>query len=301
MTASTSTHTYTLPHAGHDHILEVRGLRFRVRESGEPAGPPLVLLHGIMGHAREWDAMVEVLAPTFRILAVDQRGHGETSWADPDGYTAAAMAEDTVALLEALDIGGAHVVGHSMGAMAAMVLAAERPALVERLVLIDVGPASIADAAVADELAGFLAHLGESSYATPDEAFALWQAGDPLAQPSHLRHYVEHCLVRREDGRYVWRFDGRGLVTFPRRGTCTEDLWAAVDRISAPTLLLRGEHSPFLSPTHAREVVGRLRDAELVEIPGGGHDLGVQQPVAVGEAILRFLTGDAAAAPSAGR
>jgi pimeloyl-ACP methyl ester carboxylesterase len=130
------------------------------------------------------------------------------------------------------------------------------------------------------------------SYADLDEALGGWLGGDPYARKPLQRHYVEHCLLRGRDGggRLAWRFDGAGLARQAEAGIATEhQLWAAVDRISVPTLLLRGEHSPLLSRDDAERVVQRLAHARLVEIRGGAHDLGVQQPEAVAARSLDFL------------
>ena len=63
-----------------DHTVRINGLGLHCREIGDPVAPTLFFLHGIMGHAREWDGLVTALASDFRVLAVDQRGHGESEW-----------------------------------------------------------------------------------------------------------------------------------------------------------------------------------------------------------------------------
>lgn len=263
----------------------LRGLRFHYRDGGNPAGPTVLVLHGLMGHAREWDTFSAALTPTYRVMALNQRGHGESDWADE--YSVATMASDVAAFLDETGLGRVHLVGHSMGGQVASVCAAERPDLVDRLVVIDIGPESL-DTEFAAMLPAGLEAMAQASYATVDEAVAEWQAGDPLAREDLLRHYVEHCLIARPDGRLVWRFDARGLASYPA-GATSAQLWAAVDRIVAPTLVVRGEHSHLLSAAAAAHVVDRLADGTLAEIRGGGHDLGVQQPEAVAAAVSEFL------------
>src|SRR5690606_27659276 len=107
------------------------------RESGSGT-PPVIVLHGIMGHAREWDVLVAALATRHRVVAVDQRGHGESDWATE--YTATAMGRDVAGLVERHGLAPVDLIGHSLGGMVAAVCAAERPELVRRLVLVDVGP-----------------------------------------------------------------------------------------------------------------------------------------------------------------
>jgi pimeloyl-ACP methyl ester carboxylesterase len=268
-------------------FVTVDGRRLHHRDIGHPSAPVTVLLHGIMGHCREWDVLVEALLPDNRIVVVDQRGHGHSDWADT--YTGSALADDLIGVIEALALDHPAVIGHSMGGMAAMLAAARRPSLFERLLVIDVGPATVSGD-MADGLRQFVQALGAASYGSVDDACGAW-SGDPLAQPALLRHYVEHCLMTSPDGRLVWRFDGRGLTGF-FDGIDEQELWDAVDHVDCPVLLVRGEHSPALSPATAAEMTRRFRDARLVVIPDGGHDLGVQQPEAVGAVARRFLSGE---------
>jgi len=220
------------------------------------------------------------------VVALDLRGHGRSEWADT--YTASAMADDVVAAIESLHLAPSHLVGHSMGGMVALLVAARRPDLVDRLVVIDVGPDSLVGE-FADGLSDWLTMLGETRYTGHDDASRIWLDGNPLARPELIAHYVEHNLVTGPDGRWGWRFDAAGLVGFVTDGVTTHELWEAVDVIDQPTLLIRGESSPVFSRVHAQEMMVRLGDASLVEIPAGAHDLGVEQPEAVTRAIESFL------------
>jgi esterase len=277
--------------AGVDRYAVVHGLRFHYREAGDRDAPVAMMLHGLMGHAREWDTLTTALARRFRTLALDQRGHGETDWTA--AYTAAAMASDITELAQRLKIPRLRLVGHSMGAMAAALVAADHPGLVERLVLIDAGPDSLTGDWARRELPAMLRALREASYRDAGEAVHEWVAGDPLAREALVRHYVEHNLVPRADGRLTWRFDAAGLVGFATGGVTEDELWHAVDRIVAPTLLIRGRHSELLSRATAARMTQRLADPAYTEIPDAGHDLASQQPEAVTTAVLSFLRAQA--------
>jgi pimeloyl-ACP methyl ester carboxylesterase len=267
-----------------DRTISVRDLTFHYRTIGDPAAPPVVMLHGIMGHAREWDVLVQYLASTHRMYVVDQRGHGRTDWAEQ--YSASAMAADLIALVEGLELALPTIIGHSMGGMAAMLAAARRPDLIARLVVIDIGPDSVAGP-LAAELREFVRILGTCSYGSIDEAVVQW-SGNPLARPQLVRHYVEHGLKSGDDQRLVWRFDGVGLGQFFDEVSAAE-LWESVGQITCPVLLVRGEHSPVLSADTAAEMVRRFANGQLVIIRDGAHDLGVQQPEAVAHAAAHFL------------
>ena len=105
--------------------------------STEPVAPPVMLLHGTGATARTWDAVAAELSATRRVIAVDLRGHGESDW--PGAYSIALMAQDITALLDRLVLGQVDLVGHSLGGLVALRVAAASPAEVRRLVLEDVG------------------------------------------------------------------------------------------------------------------------------------------------------------------
>lgn len=271
---------------GEDGWLRQGGVRLRYRETGDPAGTPVLVLHGLMGHAREWDVLIDALAARCRVVAFDQRGHGASDW--PPDYHLDSLVEDLIGVLEAVGLAGATLIGHSLGGLVGVLCAAKRPDLLGRLVMIDIGPDSLVSDWGRRELPAVLAEFSAASYTSQSEAVEAWLSGDPLARESLLRHYVRHALRRHDDGRWRWRFDAAG---FPRLLATIDraELWSAVDRVSCPTLVIRGEQSGLLPARSAAELIQRLAVGSLVEIPRGGHDLGVHQPEAVAVAVRAFL------------
>lgn len=261
------------------------GVRLHVREVGEPDAPPVVFLHGIMGHRRDWDVLIHRLGATHRVVAVDQRGHGRSEWTR--SYRVAEMADDTVALVEQLGVAPVPIIGHSMGAMVALLVAARRPDLVDRIVLVDIVPDSLRTDFAA-QMPEMFASMAAATFATVDEAVAEWRAGNPLARVDLLRNYIRHALVAGADGLLRWEFDAWGLRSF-MSGVSPDELWDAIDAVRCPSLVVRGAHSPLTTPTQAAELAARLDDASVIEIAGGGHDLGVEQPDAVADAAIDFL------------
>jgi pimeloyl-ACP methyl ester carboxylesterase len=270
-----------------EHDVVVNGTRLRVRDVGDAGAAPVLFLHGIMGHRRDWDVLVDVVGRRRRVVVPDQRGHGRSQWTRT--YRVTDMARDAIELIQQLDLGPVPIVGHSMGAMVALTVAARRPDLVERLVAVDIVPDSVATGFVA-QLATTFDAMAAASYSTVDEATAEWQAGNPLARPELLRNYVSHALAREPDGRLRWRFDARGLRGFATSGVSAAELWRAIDAVRCPTLVVRGQHSPLTSADQVAAVVERLADGRSTVIADGGHDLGVEQPERVADAVVEFLT-----------
>lgn len=262
------------------------GVRLHVRQVGRPAASPVVFLHGIMGHRRDWDVFIDRLGETYRVVAPDQRGHGRSEWTR--SYRVSDMADDAIALLEHLGLGSVPIVGHSMGAMVGLFVAARRPDLVERLVVVDIVPGSM-ETPFAAQMPDMFEAMATASYATVADAVAEWQAENQLAQPDLLHNYVTHALERTADDRLRWGFDASGLRAFPD-GVTPEELWDAIDATTCPCLIVHGQHSPITTPREVADVARRLGDAPVVEIAGGGHDLGIEQPEAVAAAVLGFLS-----------
>src|SRR5215210_9454526 len=107
-------------------------------ETGDASPPPLVVLHGLFGSARNWGAIVRRLSARHRVLAMDLRNHGGSPRAAAMDY--ASMAGDVAETMEAAGAAPAAVLGHSMGGKAAMALALTRPELVRRLLVADIAP-----------------------------------------------------------------------------------------------------------------------------------------------------------------
>lgn len=116
-------------------VVETSRLTMFVRSAGRDDAPPVVLLHALGETGESWAGVVPLLAGTLRVLAVDLRGHGRSEWSGP--YSIDGLSDDVVALLDALDLPSAHVVGHSLGGVVAYVLAERHPGRLARLVLED--------------------------------------------------------------------------------------------------------------------------------------------------------------------
>jgi pimeloyl-ACP methyl ester carboxylesterase len=117
-------------------VVEVGGVRLAYQVSGPSEAPPLVLLHALGKDAADWDAMAPVLARSWRVYAVDLRGHGRSDW--PGEYSLQLMRDDLRGFLDALALDRVGLMGHSMGGIVAYLFAEEYPQRVDRLVLEDV-------------------------------------------------------------------------------------------------------------------------------------------------------------------
>ena len=233
-----------------------------------------------------WDTVARQLASQFRVVLPDQRGHGASDWAS--SYTSDEMVADLQALVAALGLETFHLVGRSVGGIVALLYAAREPGRVRRLVLVDIGPESLTESSTQSFVEG-LEEMSKAVFADPEEAVALWLAEDPLARVDEIRSWATHALRRRPDGRWEWRFDTRGIGDFLTKAPGSDVLWAAVDRVAVPTLILHGGDSWALPASAAQSMVQRFENAVCIQIDDAGHDLGVQRPDDVATQVQPFL------------
>ena len=258
-----------------ERSVRVNGVTLHYLDWGPADAPPVVLLHGITGHARVWDHLAERLVPGRRVLALDQRGHGDSDAAPDDDYRVGTMADDLAAFAGSLGLDRFALLGHSMGGRIAIQYAAAHAGRLERLIVVDIGP----DIALAG-LQRVREMMSKSPERIESEEWAVEyiRRGNPLQDVDLLRQRVHHGLKRLPDGELTWKY-AKGLRDMMRAGARDAvDLWEPLGLIPCPTLVVRGAESDILSPEVAKKMTERLPDGRLVEIPGAGHTVPADRP-----------------------
>lgn len=120
------------------HQIDLNGLKFQYRETGDASAPPLIALHALGQDAQSWDKVASELSRNYRVLALDQRGHGGS--ARTDSYSFELMSEDLRLFADAMDLGQFTLVGHSMGGTVSYLFAESYSSRLERLVVEDTPP-----------------------------------------------------------------------------------------------------------------------------------------------------------------
>jgi pimeloyl-ACP methyl ester carboxylesterase len=267
-----------------DCTVTLNGLKFHYRDWGNEGAQALVLLHGFTGHARTWDTLARAMRDRYRVLALDQRGHGETEWASD--YAPGRMVEDVDAFVKALGLKRFALLGLSMGGRNAFTYAALHPEELERLVIVDIGPETMAAGSQRIQTGVQSADV----FADPEDAVKSSRAANPRPPDSELRHRVLNNLMQTGDGKWTWRYD-KALrdPARPRPRQDPAEAWALMPRITCPTLLLRGEHSDILSRETAERMVREIPNCRLLEVPDAGHSIPLDNPTRFIEAVKTFL------------
>lgn len=267
----------------------ITGLR-----SGDPAGPPLLALHGWLDNAASFVPLMTELAG-FDLVALDLPGHGASAHRLPGyDYVFVDWIHDVLDVLDALGWQDASLLGHSMGGAIASVVAAATPERVRRLALIEaLGPLSgVADDAGVRLRQAVLARRALNPGRAPRVIADLEIAVDARLAVSAMTRAAARLIVarnlRKVDGGYVWRSDPR--LTLPTHVRTHEDFvlsWVAA--IRAPTLVIAADPAPpYFTPAMRDARVARLRDGQLA-IVQGGHHLHMEQPEPIGRLVRAFL------------
>lgn len=246
----------------------------------------VVLLHGLAGSAQEFLPTAERLAPAFGSILLDQRGHGRSTRAPAD-TSREAYVSDVVAIIERAAGGRpVHLVGQSMGAHTAMLTAAARPDLVDRLVMLE----AAAGAGPADEAAAIGSYFASWPVPFADEKTAQAFLGDGA-----LARAWTADLEERKDG--LWpRFEPQVMES--TIAAVHEPRWAEWSSVAAPTLLVYAEKDSF-SPEQKDEMIARRRGTFRVDLPDTFHDAHLDSFGAWMSALNGFLwTCQSASKPS---
>lgn len=249
-------------------------------------GPPLLLLHGFSGTRRTWDGQLPSWRDAFRCVAVDLLGHGASeSPSDPARYRMERAVEDLRALLDAIGIRSAHVLGYSMGARVAMHLALAASDRVRGLILESGSPGLRDPRDRADRLASdgaLAARLEREGIA----AFVASWERQPLFATQAALSPTTRAAVRAE--RLGQTTTGLANSLRGMGVAAHEPLWDRLSEIHAPALVVSGE----LDPRYRRigeELVGLLPGARHVVVRGSGHAVHLERPAAFARSISEFL------------
>lgn len=248
-------------------------------------GHPLILIAGLSYSHWQWHKMIPGLAEHFQVIAFDNRGAGQTD--KPDGpYSAPLLAGDTAALLEALDVDRAAVMGHSMGGFVAQELALERPDLVSHLILTATHFGGAGHVPITEEAMAVLSDTAGD----PGERFrrGLEVSTAPGFAERHPDVVEEWLAYRAQNPIEPAPYQAQLAV-----GLALVDEGAAyahrLDRVQAPTLILFGKHDKVVPPANARLLADKIPDSAVKILPDAGHFFPLETPDAAVQAVVDFL------------
>jgi len=272
------------------HMRSVNGLDLAVREWGPPGAPAIVLLHGLRGYSGTWRKLAAELRGSVHLIAIDQRGRGASAW-DPDrNYYTDAYLADLEHLVDGLALDRFVLVGHSMGGTTAYVYAARHPDRVAGLVIEDIAPGSSSVGEGAQRIVAEMTSLPRD-FADWAEARAYWRARRASLDTAAIEERLAESLREGADGRIAWRYDavGIGATRVDPDPARMVDLWPVVDRLTVPTLVIRGGNSDFCPAETVARMVERNPNIREVAIAGASHYVHDDAPAVFNTHVRAFV------------
>lgn len=273
-----------------DRTVQANGLRFHYLEWGDPHNPPMLLLHGFAQTGHSWDFVSLAFCDRFRVIALDQRGHGDSDWAPDGDYSMEAQQRDLHAIVEALDLRGFVLMGLSMGGRNSFVYAATHPERVRALVIVDAAPEN--RRAGTDNIRRFV--QSDDELDSVEEFVARVVRYNPRRSPEQVRGSILHNIKQLPNGKWTWKYDKR-LRSPDRRMApdpeLTKRLWGLLEGLRCPTLVVRGAESDVVALETAQEMVRRIPGAQLATVERAGHLVMGDNPAGFQRAVTSFLAG----------
>jgi pimeloyl-ACP methyl ester carboxylesterase len=246
-------------------------------------GEPLLLIRGLGSTCDGFAAQVQGLAPHFRVISFDNRCVGRTDQPQ-EPFTIADMADDTAALLEALEVESANVFGVSLGGMIAQELVLRHPHRVRRLAL-------------------GCTHAGpRTASRAPDWAVQLFNESRDMPRPEALRHSIPLLFSNKtveeqpelvEEALRVMTNNNQPKSSYLLQlgAVMTHDTYERLPQISHTTVVMTGTDDTLVDPGNSRLIAGRIPGARLVEFPETGHVFFTEKPDDVNRFMIDFFQG----------
>ena len=260
-----------------DRTVQANGMNFHYLEWGDSSKPTVVMLHGVSQQAHSWDFVSLALSPDYHILAVDQRGHGDTDWASDGTYTLDAMQADIDGVVDTLGLTGFNLMGHSMGGRNSFIWASRHPETLRSLTIVDTGPET--QRRGQERIRDFRE--------LPNNLDSFQEFADRVKEytgrtEEQVLGALKYSIRQMPDGKWSWKWDP-ATRNRTRSGDdpkwSTEKLWECVEAVDCPSLVLRGSRSDIFAEETLAKMGRVMHDCTTETIKDAGHLVQGDNPV----------------------
>ena len=276
--------------APQDKFVTANGMRFHYLEWGSAANPPMLLLHGFAQTCHSWDFVALGFSDDYRVIVLDQRGHGDSDWAADGDYSPETQQNDISAVVSEIGLEDFTLMGLSMGGRNSFTYAANNPDRVRALVIVDAGPQNMRQGT--QNIRNFVQQDDELD--SVDAFVERVLKYNPRRAPEQIRGSIMHNLKQLPNGKWTWKYDKRLRRPGRRMGSDPETekrLWGYLDALQCPTLLVRGGASDIIAMDTADKMHAAIPHSQLATIEGAGHLVMGDSPAGFQRAVTEFLAG----------
>lgn len=264
-----------------DKYATVDGLKLHYLDWGNSGATPMLLLHGLGANAHYWDFFTSSFCDSHHVIALDQRGHGESIWAET--YGPRDYVHDLEDFVNSIGLSNFVLIGHSLGGINGILYATHRPDHVLKLAIVDIGPEI--DSAGAERMLAEMASEPDE-FDSIDDVTARIRQLQPRYSEGFIQHQAQYATRITDDGRYIYKCDP---VLRENRIGSPEWLWEYLPEVLCSTLVLRGTESDVFSLNTAHQMIDTMVSATLTHIEQAGHSVPGDNPKAFALALQDFL------------
>ena len=279
---------FTNENAPQDKFVNANGMRFHYLEWGNPDNPPMLLLHGFAQTCHSWDFVALGFSDNYRVIVLDQRGHGDSDWAADGDYSPETQQEDISGVVNELGLDNFVLMGLSMGGRNSFTYAANNSGKVKALVVVDAAPQNMQQGT--QNIRSFVQQDDELD--SVDAFVERVLQYNPRRDPQQVRGSILHNLKELPSGKWTWKYD-RALRSPGRRmGSDAETekrLWGYLETLQCPTLLVRGGASDIVAMDTADRMHKAIPNSRIATIEGAGHLVMGDSPSGFQAAVTEFL------------
>ena len=279
---------FTNENAPQDKFVDADGMRFHYLEWGNPDNPPMLLLHGFAQTCHSWDFVALGFSDNYRVIVLDQRGHGDSDWASDGDYSPETQQKDISGVVNELGLANFVLMGLSMGGRNSFTYAANNAGKVKALVVVDAAPQNMQQGT--QNIRSFVQQDDELD--SVDAFVERVLQYNPRRDPQQVRGSIMHNIKELPSGKWTWKYD-RALRSPGRRmGSDAETekrLWGYIESLQCPTLLVRGGASDIVAMDTADRMHQAIPNSRIATIEGAGHLVMGDSPSGFQAVVNEFL------------